>query len=479
MTSSSSSLPASNNTTRSLDDVGNNNGTGNTSRAAAVIVNNGVVEETSSDLRNLNIANNDDDNDESQVRMLREALERSFDAFREIQQQMHELETDLGGGGGGGENDDRLAEQPAIAAVREAMLASIEEQFVEITSQYSSRIMSKSCLLSVSDTKRLPIHLACEYSAPITIIQSLLDCDKSKQSILAKDKWGDLPIHIACSRGPDFVKVVKLLLDNDPSKQTISIKDCNDYMPIHMACRYVNEDAIRLLIETDHEVQQSMIVSAGGTSQKKSTLLEEGIHGQYPIHICCRNDASPKIIQTLLNADVSRSSVLKQDDGDRIPIHVYLVRHTNLQVIRLLLEAMIQDRIYSRGLENFKLDIFDLCRKLTDTHERDFMTREKLDVIAQTIKEVLLGKQVLLLELICWKVSILTLESEDENQTEDDTIANTTANGDNSDHDRNNHHRHHARIVSGADIIIREVLPFIENESIDIIISKFKIEFQM
>lgn len=149
-----------------------------------------------------------------------------------------------------------LSEEDRLALSVDEQLA----QFLMITSQYSEEALQKAVLMTNhqeddndtavtggildnnnnnnnTDTQRLPIHLACDTNAPIEIIRWLLDQDPNHASILRKDKWGDLPLHTACSRKD--VGVVRLLVEADVTKETILTKDNDGSLPIHMACRYV------------------------------------------------------------------------------------------------------------------------------------------------------------------------------------------------------------------------------------------------
>ena len=127
---------------------------------------------------------------------------------------------------------------------------SVDEQLAQLivlVSSYPEDALKKAVLMthppndnnqdpySTTYSGRLPIHLACDTNAPTAIIQWLLDNDENKESIRRKDRWGDLPLHTACSRKD--VDVVRLLLESDSDKSTILTKDNYGALPIHMACR--------------------------------------------------------------------------------------------------------------------------------------------------------------------------------------------------------------------------------------------------
>lgn len=77
---------------------------------------------------------------------------------------------------------------------------ALQSEFVEIISQYPHSALQNAVLMTYDESRRLPIHLACDKNAPIEILKCFLDADQEKVSIRMPDKWGDLPLHTACSR---------------------------------------------------------------------------------------------------------------------------------------------------------------------------------------------------------------------------------------------------------------------------------------
>ena len=69
----------------------------------------------------------------------------------------------------------RLTQDDTDQDIASSSQSLIEEQFMMLISQYSSDALSLACLVASADTQRLPIHLACEYSAPVPVIRYLLD----------------------------------------------------------------------------------------------------------------------------------------------------------------------------------------------------------------------------------------------------------------------------------------------------------------
>jgi hypothetical protein len=148
----------------------------------------------------------------------------------------------------------------------EHVMESLEEDFALLISQYPAECLQQAVLLTdeclpatnedheegATATLRLPIHLAYDNNAPVSIIRTLLDAELHNLTILKADKWGDLPIHTACSR--NHLEVIQLLLEADVKKETLQVKDVHESLPLHMAARYnAPKQVIQLLLENDPE----------------------------------------------------------------------------------------------------------------------------------------------------------------------------------------------------------------------------------
>lgn len=77
----------------------------------------------------------------------------------------------------------------AYEIVREVRMALEHEYFV-LTSSCENDVLSSAVLLVHDDSMRLPIHLACDKNAPLSILRNLLDADCDKASMGVPDKWG-------------------------------------------------------------------------------------------------------------------------------------------------------------------------------------------------------------------------------------------------------------------------------------------------
>jgi hypothetical protein len=157
----------------------------------------------------------------------------------------------------------------------------------------------------------------------------------------------------------------------------------------------------------------------------------------------------------------------------RLPVHLALLHSTEnqIQVIQLLLQGMFCNLMERRGLDFWKTDIKCLVKSMTDSYERDFSTRDKLDMICESITEFM--ERVFVLELAVWRASCLqfdtkfaTMQEVLEFESAKSVDGGTTFDAHAYKVDR--------RVRSGADAIVREVIPFLEDEPVVDMIAKLK-----
>eukprot|EP00985_Skeletonema_marinoi_P021146 scaffold12845_cov141-Skeletonema_marinoi.AAC.4 len=348
--------------------------------------------------------------------------------------------------------DDTIIDGEATALINEVRLA-LEEDFVVLISQYSQEDLQAAVLLTYDDSRRLPLHLACDKNAPMSILKALLDADVDKLSIREADRWGDLPLHTACSRKQ--TEVVELLVDSDSSKQTLYIKADNGSLPIHTAARYsAPASVITLLLDS---------------AESRKTLLEPDVFGQLPLHAACRNGASPDVIGLLLDFDNEKETVMIEDNVGRLPVHLALLHTTKdqIEVVQIILQHMICTRMERKGLDLWKTEIKNMLTSM-QTHERDFTTRDKLDMISDAMRNF--NARVFTLELAVWRASCLQFDTRFQSMEDVLEHESSQASGDFDSHA----YKVDRRIKSGADIIVRDVMSFVENEPVDEVIDQFK-----
>jgi hypothetical protein len=97
--------------------------------------------------------------------------------------------------------------------------------------------------------KRLPIHLACVYGAPVGLVYFLLHSHPA--GVCAADpRDGSTPLHVAC-QAQASLNVIKLLLDKCPeATKAVNVPDRR--LPLHMAIlSMASYEVVEALVEVD------------------------------------------------------------------------------------------------------------------------------------------------------------------------------------------------------------------------------------
>lgn len=132
-----------------------------------------------------------------------------------------------------------------------------------------------------TDTKSLPMHVACWYEQPLESVRALLKANPSCLSSVDKD--GNLPLHIAASLSSP--QVVELLLDANPN---MSIKlNKKKQTPLHCAC---------LRRDMSASVIEKLLQAAPDAASTRDWMY------RCPVHDACMNYANTDILEPLLNA---------------------------------------------------------------------------------------------------------------------------------------------------------------------------------
>jgi hypothetical protein len=274
---------------------------------------------------------------------------------------------------------------------------SIMEEVNVLIGNYTEKDVQEALLEKEDRRGRLPIHLACEGGIPVEVIRLLLENDSDKETIFEKDGYGQLPIHYACEEGAP-VEVVQLLLDSDDDKKSIFEK--NDF-------------------------------------------------GRVPIHYACVKNAPVAVIQLLLDSDTEKKSILEKDQRGRLPIHLACGEGVPVEAVQLLLQASICDRIDQLGLQQWKIDVEELINAMTADASK---TRKVQEIYERLSKYEEIEHTMSLLALAIWRTSCLhwgDIKFQSMQEIEDLQATYVAA------------YKRERRIKSGADVVIRGVLPFL------------------
>lgn len=112
--------------------------------------------------------------------------------------------------------------------------------------------------------KRLALHIACAYRAPVGLVEVLLHANPDGATS-CDPRSGDLPIHLACQHKASY-RVIKALLNHSPI--TTKAVNSRGHSPLHHAVlAKAHYAVIELLVQTDPE-------SILATDQDEQTPLE-------------------------------------------------------------------------------------------------------------------------------------------------------------------------------------------------------------
>lgn len=101
---------------------------------------------------------------------------------------------------------------------------------------------SRTILVSLSSctlpTVCYPLHLACYYQAPLSVIIAFIHYNRDA-SFQKDTTYGQLPLHYACRNGC-ALDVIRVLIAINPSSIRSTTEDGS--LPLHMACKYSGEE---------------------------------------------------------------------------------------------------------------------------------------------------------------------------------------------------------------------------------------------
>lgn len=158
---------------------------------------------------------------------------------------------------------------------------------------------------------------ACEHRPPQKVVSELIRINPD--SISEKNYGGDLPIHIACRDGASD-EVIDVILNCD-RYECSKVKDCEGRLPLHLAASNSN-----ICVKT---IQNLINVNERATRTPDDFQL-------LPLHWACSKNASPRIVETLLQA--YPYAVEAKDAWERTPLDLAMMSNNpeKAQVVEML-----------------------------------------------------------------------------------------------------------------------------------------------
>jgi hypothetical protein len=178
-------------------------------------------------------------------------------------------------------------------------------------------------------------------------------------------------------------------------QEAVLVRSGARYLPIHVACICkVPLEVIQMLLDSD--------------AAKKSILVKNDL-GNLPIHYACKyGNASVEVIRLLLDSDVGKKTILVKDGDGRLPIYVACWYKAPLEVIQLLMQASICDRLEQLGLPQCKRVVEGLINAIVEDDTREEKTKKVQQIYKRLAKyEEMKGTVLTALELAVWRTSCL------------------------------------------------------------------------
>jgi len=226
-----------------------------------------------------------------------------------------------------------------------------EEQWARVYRRINKAPEQVQCQSLVNldgqNTEAYPLHYLCKKKdVPLAIVEAFVNA--CKEAVRTPDSvLKSLPIHIACEHDAP-ISVLNILVQAYPEGLLKPDKDGN--LPIHYACSLESPECAMYLLE-------ACPASVTVKNSKRQTLL----------HLACsRYDMSVELIQELIRLD--EDACKARDWQERLPIHSACMWKANTQVIDMLLKCYPQS---VRAGDVHNMTPYGICRKVVHLDHHD------------------------------------------------------------------------------------------------------------
>ena len=188
----------------------------------------------------------------------------------------------------------------------------------------------------IGDDEDTPLHIACSCDNPPAIkLLTELNCD-----FKVKNSKGMLPLHLACSRSLEYVKLLHIQMDD------VKIQDNDGNTPLHLACRQNLSKVVIYLLSNyacdltikNKEGELPLHLSCGTSLETVKRVSDcdancQNASGNTPLHIACKAGLMD-IVQYLVTECNCSPSMAKQNIYGKLPVH-YACEHS-LEMVKLV-----------------------------------------------------------------------------------------------------------------------------------------------
>ena len=164
-------------------------------------------------------------------------------------------------------------------ALHLAACSSVTVEVMELILEHNT-----AALLTKDSMGNSPLHCAVKYHAPVPVITYLVNCNppgRHRNQMLATNKSGQTPLHIACSNNP---MVILFTSPRFYDIEVIKVKDKKGNLPLHLACFNSNSrsDLVNKLIILYPEALQI-----------------PNDEGNLPLHMACAGKAKEELLKAI------------------------------------------------------------------------------------------------------------------------------------------------------------------------------------
>jgi len=191
----------------------------------------------------------------------------------------------------------------------------------------------------------IPLHLACWNNRPAEIIELLLERDEDSSTIyktVGQSSWlvskrdllddednkrSIVPLPFSKSDDTDSSES-----DIERKNNYLNVCDKGSIVALHLAAHHGNEDVINCLLRKEKTKPKGIDFSTVQLLDSK---------GRCALHIACKYTLKPGIISQLLDADLTKRTILINDDRNCKAIHYACDHQKNAEpeILKLLIEA--------------------------------------------------------------------------------------------------------------------------------------------
>lgn len=134
------------------------------------------------------------------------------------------------------------------------------ERLAQHSGEAGTWVETRKCGTGLTLFRKLPIHSACRYGAPMSLLKSLISA--YPEGVYEKDESGKLPLHHACSASCPGIDVIQFLVALYP--ESIHVTDSDGNLPSQRARISEANELVVNFLNSKHRHDLLMMREVGG-----------------------------------------------------------------------------------------------------------------------------------------------------------------------------------------------------------------------